>query len=104
MDEVRLIDANALMEEICKDCNAIKGGLCEHDICASAQWVSEGPTIDAVPVVRCKGCKYWSVDCGTDETVCLKIYRDGAASAYAWQERKPDDFCPYGEMREENDR
>ena len=52
------------------------------------------PTIDAVPVVRCRECKHYKTG------VCLKIYYDGLASRYAWQERKPDDFCSYGERKE----
>ena len=48
-------------------------------------------TIDAVPVVRCEKCIHYEMG------VCLKIYDDGAASRYAWQERRPDDFCSYGE-------
>lgn len=52
------------------------------------------PTIDAVPVVRCRVCKHYEM------SVCLKIYDDGAASRYAWQERKPDDFCSYGERKD----
>ena len=52
------------------------------------------PTVDAVPVVRCKKCVHY------ERGVCLKIYDDGAASRYAWQERKPDDFCSYGERKE----
>ena len=52
------------------------------------------PTVDAVPVVRCRECKHYEMG------VCLKIYDDGAASRYAWQERKPDDFCSYGERKE----
>ncbi len=51
------------------------------------------PTIDAVPVVRCRECIHYEMG------VCLKIYDDGAASRYAWQERKPDDFCSYGERK-----
>ena len=49
--------------------------------------------------VRCKDCVHWYEP---DET-CLKIYSDGAVSPYAWQYRKPDDFCSYGE-REVNGR
>ena len=45
-------------------------------------------------VVRCRECKHYKTG------VCLKIYYDGLASRYAWQERKPDDFCSYGERRE----
>ena len=51
-------------------------------------------TIDAVHVVRCRECKHYEMG------VCLKIYDDGAVSRYAWQERKPDDFCSYGERKE----
>ena len=47
-----------------------------------------------VDVVRCRECKHYEMG------VCLKIYDDGAASSYAWQERKPDDFCSYGERKE----
>ena len=52
------------------------------------------PTIDAVPVVRCEKCVHYEMG------VCLKIYDDGAAGRYAWQERKPDDFCSCGERKE----
>ena len=52
------------------------------------------PTIDAVPVVRCRECKHYKTG------VCLKIYYDGLASRYAWQERKPYDFCSCGERKE----
>ena len=43
--------------------------------------------------VRCKDCIHY------DFGVCLKIYSDGAVSQYAWQARKEDDFCSYGERR-----
>ena len=59
--------------------------------------LDDSPTIDAVPVVRCKDCKHYKTG------VCLKIYYDGLASRYAWQERKPDDFCSYGEKRRDKD-
>ena len=50
--------------------------------------------LDAVPVVRCRECIHYEMG------VYLKIYDDGAASRYAWQERKPDDFCSYGKLKE----
>lgn len=57
----------------------------------------EIPTVDAELVVRCKGCKHY------DLGVCLKIYSDGNAHAAAWQKRKPDDFCSYGERKDRDD-
>ena len=56
--------------------------------------LDDSPTVDAVPVVRCRECKHYKTG------VCLKIYYDGLASRYAWQERKPDDFCSYGKRKE----
>ena len=51
----------------------------------------------AVPVVRCKDCKHY------DLGVCLKIYSDGNAHPEAWQSRRPEDFCSYGEKRRGKD-
>ena len=61
------------------------------------RFLKKQPTVDAVPVVRCRECVHYEMG------VCLKIYDDGAASRYAWQERKPDDFCSYGEKRCDED-
>lgn len=52
------------------------------------------PTVDAVPVVRCKNCVHY------DLGVCLKIYSDGNAHPEAWQPRRLEDFCSYGERKE----
>lgn len=43
------------------------------------------PTVDAVPVVRCKDCKHLY---GTICAVCGLL------------PRKPDDFCSYGERKD----
>ena len=50
---------------------------------------------DVAPVVHCKSCVRY------DMGVCLKIYSDGNVHTEAWQERKPDDFCSYGERRDD---
>ena len=42
------------------------------------------PTADVVEVVRCKDCKY--------EDTCCRMIRN---------EKKPNDYCSYGERREE---
>ena len=76
----------------------------DADLCASCgehhtaedviMMIKTAPTVDAVPVVRCRKCIHYEMG------VCLKIYDDGEASSYAWQGRKPDDFCSYGEQKE----
>ncbi len=55
------------------------------------------PAADVVPVVRCKGCKHY------DMGVCLKIYSDGNAHSEAWQSRRPEDFCSYGDRKGKNE-
>ena len=52
---------------------------------------------DVAPVVRCKDCKHY------DMGVCLKIYSDGNAHPEAWQSRRPEDFCSYGERKGKNE-
>lgn len=84
---MRLIDADKLErqefdgEEACFDY-------------VDAEDIDNAPTVDAVEVVRCKDCKHY------DMGVCLKIYSDGNVHAAAWQKRKPDDFCSYGERKD----
>lgn len=56
--------------------------------------LNEEPIADVVPVVHCKGCIHY------DMGVCLKVYSDGNAHPEAWQNRKPDDFCSYGDRKE----
>lgn len=62
-----------------------------------AEDIDNAPTVDAVPVVRCKGCMHY------DMGVCLKIYSDGNAHPEAWQSRRPEDFCSYGERKGKNE-
>lgn len=52
---------------------------------------------DVEVVVYCKGCKHY------DMGVCLKIYSDGNAHPEAWQSRRPEDFCSYGERKDKAD-
>lgn len=52
------------------------------------------PAADVAPVVYCKNCKHY------DLGVCLKIYSDGNVHPEAWQRRKPEDFCSYGERKD----
>ena len=33
--------------------------------------------------------------------VCLKIYSTGNAHPEAWQPRRPEDFCSYGERKDD---
>ena len=85
--EQRLIDANKI-----KYRTVGAGGWNQPENVVSDYEIEKMPTVDAVEVVRCKDCIHWY----EPEGVCLKIYSDGNVSPYAWQDRKPDDFCSYG--------
>lgn len=64
-------------------------------IVGAKRLLAEIPAADVVPVVRCKDCKHY------DMGVCLKIYSDGNAHPDAWQSRRPEDFCSYGERKDD---
>ena len=78
------------------DADAVKRILAGSRFKYIRNFLNKQPTIDAVPVVRCKDCVHYY----EREPVCLKIYSDGNVSSDAWQERKPDDFCSYGERKD----
>ena len=80
---MRLIDADKM--------NLLLG-ISDRDIYAK-RMLDHMDTVDAVPVVRCKDCAHY------DMGVCLKIYSDGNVHPEAWQSRKPEDFCSYGERK-----
>ena len=58
------------------------------------EWLNNSPTIDAVPVVRCKDCKHaWIHPCGY-----VYCHRDGR-NAYEMTFNL-DSFCSYGERKD----
>ena len=83
---MRLIDADALMDEANSD-----GAYGYVD----AKQISEAPTVDAVPVVRCRECKYRFKNNGHDKSGCPII------DANIWMD--DDDFCSYGERKGDAD-
>jgi hypothetical protein len=61
--------------------------------------------VDAVPVVRCKDCKWYQLDPWGYKYQCEKIYdvADGDLDAFYFRP-SPDHFCAYGERKEETGR
>lgn len=59
-----------------------------------AERIKALPVADVASITRCKDCAHY------DLGVCLKIYSDGNAHPEAWQPRKPNDFCSYGERKD----
>lgn len=85
---MRLIDGDALYAEHTR--LAYKGDYAFH-ITARA-WLEKAPTVDAVPVVRCKDCRWWKTNYtwnGKEVKVCVVEPYEPV--------RKGDDYCSRGE-------
>ena len=81
---MRLIDAELLEEQF---------GISDADILAKEE-IRFAPTVDAVIVTRCKDCKYAytnSFSASSGEALCT----------LSGQLMQQDDFCSYGERRED---
>ena len=83
VNDMRLIDADAL-----KDRFSLTGpvGVSVRRV------IDKAPTIDAVPVVRCKDCKHWE-EIKHGQGWCTGFAPSDVFSAF-------NDFCSYGERRE----
>ena len=77
---MRLIDADALIP---------KGTKVTDEVIAVYNAITAAPTIDAVPVVRCKDCRHFVRQ--ENGRFCTVF------SGYYLNVRFDDDFCSYGE-------
>jgi len=77
---MRLIDADALKLDIM----CVYGSNPKY-----LNWLNHAPTVDAVPVIRCKNCKYWGAD----------GYNEGCR--YATEIVTAEDYCSMAERKEE---
>ena len=100
---MRLIDATEVIKNIVaerdkipyelvsekpfKHGNSMRGGIRKALRC-----IEQSPTVDAIPVVRCRECKYRFKNNGHDKSGCPII------DANIWMD--DDDFCSHGERKE----
>lgn len=105
---MRLIDAekliikwNKLTKRMAKDGDGITPVDFGLVICE----LSKAPTVDAVEVVRCKDCKHWHEETGWCNEHSHFIGAEGEAchpwESIDWKMLDADDFCSYGERKEE---
>lgn len=98
---MRLIDADVLMDLLEKGWKTTSRDTFTHHTIDRTD-VEGTPTVDAVPVIRCKDCVYWKeycrvVDGVTSHHVCSKKRElDGLM-----HRTKADDFCSWAERKEE---
>ena len=66
--------------------------------------VLKEPAADAVPVVRCRECKYWNENAEWCREFSFFITPSGApcspAESMNWRSFQADDFCSYGVRKE----
>lgn len=88
---MRLIDADALIETMRENAEGNEGWY--GDTWAFMRDVETAPTIDAVPVVRCKDCKCWT-EWSNGTGSCSRFALD-------WIGTDADDFCSMGERKDD---
>ena len=96
----RLIDANSILDDFLKRYTEMeRDGKLVFAACEIKQdfadMISDATTVDAVPVVRCKDCKYGEVDDADLPTQYLCNYH-GAD----WNDE--NHFCSYGERMDDD--
>lgn len=88
---MRLIDADLLEDQF---------GISDEDLLALDE-IRHAPTVDAVAVTRCKDCKHYR---NHPNGLCY-LHTESKANARGYSGDagcvEPDDFCSYGERREE---
>ena len=88
----RLIDADVLSERL-KNLDDWCRDLRKPGIEQARSIVHEAPTVDAVPVVRCKDCVYYENEKHSISRNCI---RNGRLTPML-----PADYCSYGKRKED---
>ena len=95
---MKLIDADIFASELdfadADVCEEFPDSYCEFGFSREKirELLRDIPTVDAVPVVRCRECKYRFKNNGHDKSGCPII------DANIWMD--DDDFCSHGERKE----
>ena len=88
----RLIDADKLRKDILDLPNCYNGYSDTYDKATIVDMIDDAPTVDAVPVIRCKDCKHYRYEidmCDEPHSTAHNIVHE-------------DDFCSRAE-REDNE-
>lgn len=88
----RYIDVEPLEEKLKEHIKKTESELMLGALSTFLRVLDITPTADAVPVVRCKDCKYW----GEVGTVCRKL-----DNVMFWYGTDPTDFCSFAERRDD---
>ena len=94
---MRLADVGTIYDEVEKQYKGSTGieRNCNRNF---LNLICDAPTIDAVPVVRCRDCKWfnhYTMECESDDVAT--DHEGGASFSINFG---PDDFCSYGQRKE----
>ncbi len=93
---MHVIDADAFLAREIKRCHCIPlVGSCDRDYESLKLLLQQEPAIDAVRVMRCKGCEYWQDNNGGYPNEECRWREDETPDA--------DDFCSYGKRKDGDD-
>lgn len=87
-----LISRSVLLEATANFCDGYKVNWSDKKVLA---WINAAPAVDAVPVVRCKDCKFRKPTFNGEDYFCTVWDTDESETAYVTE----TDFCSYGERR-----
>jgi hypothetical protein len=89
---MRLIDADELRKKFV-DFEFVDGVRCDVDS-YTLNAINKAPTVDAVPVIRCKDCRYW------DGYFCHNKWWGDGHGNYTPPIKQEEGFCDWAERRE----
>ena len=98
--EKRLIDANAFLKDILTA--GIGKTIIEYSESDIGYMIRKRPTVDAVPVVRCRDCKHWKPS-GSKAGNSFSDMEYIGGCEFTNYYRTESDFCSYGERKEGTD-
>ena len=95
---MRLIDGDLLMKTVFNDVVLVDGEVKGVGLIL-AETVDKAPTIDAVPVVRCRECVHWKPT-GSKAGYSFSYMEHIGGCEFTKYCRRESDFCIYGERKE----
>ena len=102
---MRLIDADALQNTLLPITTALEHeyGSLGGAVSGCMKHIDNAPTVDAVPVVRCRECKHHRDKNEQERQYLVEdilICTSPDATDDCWNAVWPDHFCSYGERKE----
>ena len=98
---MRLIDGDVAVENIEEWLNSVGTALIGNGLSYTGELmgcIEDAPTVDAVPVVRCRECKHWKPS-GSKAGNSFSDMEYIGGCEFTKYCRRESDFCSYGERK-----